>query len=377
MHYAWLEPEDQGPEAIVNDFSDLFREVALALKGNHQYEHALRYLLPLDHLSHHEEVSVLMDIAACHRSLGSLTKAEECYKAILDIDHGSTEARIALWNMTRKPYAHIAPTRRSETGLPTTDKSTASLGRKTFSNREPASGLETSTYLKGLRSPKHRNKVGRPEPSDASQHEVEVLTLFSRWKDLRSSSENIQSWFEATKLLLQAFCDNRVFFPADRSTRFYGYSREARMLARSRKVQDGLEQRSPSTFGKLEKLSLFQFTDLSSEGPDGDAIEIPKQYLGITFPDWLDIFLENAIALSKHGKIREAYASIKDAMSANVFYHSTDALLLIYVCWFSKFASLPVMIDLTFRFSLCSRCKRRRDSSRCLSLVHYAISICY
>ena len=70
--------------------------------------------------------------------------------------------------------------------------------------------------------------------------------------------------------------------------------------------------------------------------PDGDEITIPDRYMGVCFTDWLEIFLESSLELAKNGEIKSAYDNIASALAANVFYHSPDALLSVYICWFSK-----------------------------------------
>ena len=70
-------------------------------------------------------------------------------------------------------------------------------------------------------------------------------------------------------------------------------------------------------------------------GPNPDLSSIPQDYRGIPFHAWLDIFLEYALNLAHHGKLTFSYDVIAGARDANVFYHSSDSILLIHVCWFS------------------------------------------
>lgn len=84
-------------------------------------------------------------------------------------------------------------------------------------------------------------------------------------------------------------------------------------------------------------------------------IQIPDEFLGIPFHAWLDIFLEYAMALSHSGDTKKAYEVISLASEANVFYHCPESLLLIYVCWFSKFLDASCYLDeLRSFFTACA-----------------------
>ena len=86
----------------------------------------------------------------------------------------------------------------------------------------------------------------------------------------------------------------------------------------------------------MSEKQQLTFLTFSSATPDGDEIIIPDQYLGTPFTCWLGIFLKNSLELAKCGDISAAYENIGSALGANVFYHSPDALLAIYICWLSR-----------------------------------------
>ena len=67
-----------------------------------------------------------------------------------------------------------------------------------------------------------------------------------------------------------------------------------------------------------------------------DDISIPDDYRSIPFHSWLDIFLQYALLLAKNGDVESSYGIISTVSDANVFYHSSDSMFLIHVCWFSK-----------------------------------------
>jgi general transcription factor 3C polypeptide 3 (transcription factor C subunit 4) len=66
------------------------------------------------------------------------------------------------------------------------------------------------------------------------------------------------------------------------------------------------------------------------------ARDIPKDYRGIEFREWLDIFVEYALCLAKNGESKEAYDVCEAAKDAIVFYHSREDMFLIHICWSCK-----------------------------------------
>ena len=74
---------------------------------------------------------------------------------------------------------------------------------------------------------------------------------------------------------------------------------------------------------------------------ENDAVAIPDGFGGISFKDWLEVFLEYGLSLAYDGRKSQAYQIMVSATQANVFYHSPDSLFLIHVCWFSKLSWNP------------------------------------
>lgn len=66
---------------------------------------------------------------------------------------------------------------------------------------------------------------------------------------------------------------------------------------------------------------------------------IPTDYHGISFDEWLDIFLEYALVVAGQGESEEAYDTLSAAADASVWYHSKPSSRQIHVCWFSQ--SIP------------------------------------
>lgn len=62
---------------------------------------------------------------------------------------------------------------------------------------------------------------------------------------------------------------------------------------------------------------------------------IPTDYHGISFDDWLDIFLQYALLVTGQGEPEEAYETLEAAAIASVWFHVRPKTRLIHVCWFT------------------------------------------
>ena len=82
-------------------------------------------------------------------------------------------------------------------------------------------------------------------------------------------------------------------------------------------------------------------------------ISLPTFYCGVSFEHWLDVFLEYALLLSRHGDEDSAYAILESASLANVFRHSRQWMFNIHVCWLGKFSSPSVSIE-AYKGKVCA-----------------------
>jgi len=87
---------------------------------------------------------------------------------------------------------------------------------------------------------------------------------------------------------------------------------------------------------------LLTDIDLGTEPADTatSTADIPADYRGISFQDWLDVFLEYAICLARQGRRNESYEICEAARDANVYYHNREDMFLIHVCYSGKLALL-------------------------------------
>lgn len=184
----------------------------------------------------YDDETMIMELALCYRALGASKEAEDCYVSILNNNPDPTEAQVALWNLDKEAHSarNISP-RPQRVSVDAEQRRQPGASRGGIRERGQQSG-----QLRPLRTllPSSSSKnemIQKGEPKEMPDHRKEIQSLYARWKELRdrrgSSKRDQAAWLEASKLLLRTFQREKVFFPKEKHSKFYGYSREARSLA--------------------------------------------------------------------------------------------------------------------------------------------------
>lgn len=187
-----------------------------------------------------------------------------------------------------------------------------------------------------------------------TQHIQQLWTTLQQLqKPMRDGSEEArEDWLDTADEMLRDFRSNRVFYPWERHQKFEGYDKDARQAQfRKKKVkisdslsklsnQDasrtGLEDMAMRLQAKIDGTPESFSEPLLTDPPTSRSTkEIPADYRGIAFGDWLDIFLECALLLAGTGDKSDCYETLVAATDCVVFYHDQTALLHIHVCYFT------------------------------------------
>ena len=365
-HFEWLDPGDTAVGAKLYDYPDLFREAADALRLKSFYHEALRYYKPLQHVVGYMDSSCHLEMASCYRYIGLKAEAENCYKTIMTYDYNSVEARSQLAVIRREPdfsYTnHKESTDTNKIGTVSKHKARRRAGTRNV-NHIRSSKISSTSAVTMLVPCLVTQPVREFSLEREQMQEEEIHMLFLRRQTLMNKLKGTDGhttaqWMAASKALVKTFSNNKIFYPFDKHHKFYGYSKEARILASKPKYeQDAVIGQLKLSSGKLDsgkKMALWKCDPLIriSGRQDQDPIIVPDDYCGVPFSAWLDTFLEYALALAKSGDIKSAYDTIASAFHANVFFHSPEALFLIHVCWFSK--SLNSIFCLTLIIKACA-----------------------
>ncbi|KAL4806915.1 hypothetical protein BDV18DRAFT_121499 [Aspergillus unguis] len=322
-HLKWLNPDDASDGARIYDFGDLFREAADALKEAEMFEDALRFYKPIQQ-TEYADVSFFMAMGDCCRFMNELEDAENCYLTVAEYDAGNIESRVQL----AKLYESIGM---SEQALKYVNDAVLLGRQETRINRR-----RKDTRLEELaREFKSVDLAAEPESDQSStailgsKGETEktenIQFLFKKLQQLESKlqegdADATEDWLDIADALLREFRSNRAFYPVQRTAAFLGYANKSGKNALMAEMQE-MASRLQEALGTTEE-----------EPPQST---IPTDYHGISFNEWLDLFLQYAMTTAGQNEPGEAYDTLGAAADASVWYHSKDSTRLIHVCWFT------------------------------------------
>lgn len=233
----WLAPEHNESGAKLFAYADLLREVADALRGIGQYEHALRFYEPLKQVLDRNDGAFCGDMALCYRKLGMWSEAEEWYRAILQNDASNVPIRIELSRM----FEDVGMPERSLSYLNEISNITsreAQIERMRPSKEDKlvadASLQVPSVLARSTRKIPRKSLSARN--SEAVNREETTPMLFSQMQSLKGKSENEENtlrrleWMTIADTLISRFRKKKAFYPADKHTRFVLPFKEVREI---------------------------------------------------------------------------------------------------------------------------------------------------
>ena len=335
----------------VSKYSHLCRQVADELLAAGLNQEALVFYEPLKQISGQADDALLyVQMGKCFLNEEMNLPAEECLQTAIQLDQRHIEARMLLamlyekLNEQEQAFIYVNEVLSLRRSL------THSISQKGNENGDYPHNGESFMPAKGPRSSYKPRRLADPnerlieERARAEQLQTQYYTLRRVREHMRHGDERSTSaWMDAAKDLTDDFRGFKTFYPWDKYVRFLGYSGDVRLQA-----ETPLDSDLTAMADRLSRSWFILFGDfvvmLTSSGLGADVsdktniprVEIPADYRGIPFSEWLDIFLEYALCLAKRGVAREAYDICEAAKDAIVFYHSREDMFLIHVCWCGK-----------------------------------------
>ena len=257
-HFECLDPDDDQVGAKIYDYPDLFREAANALRMKRYFHEALRYYEPVQQISDYADAAYFMEMASCYKVTGLRTEAEDCYKIVVDSDKGNPEARRRLLEMCEESGTSLIGALNFDEAVSVRQrKARKRIGNNDAKQPRKNEALQPrATTMLAPRLVPQSAKQTSLEKEEAQEEDVNALFLRRETltEQYRNGDESTKTeWMAVTKILIQAFKDNKIFYPFDRHHKFYGYSKEARSLAaRPKHELDALAEQSKSHLGMLK-----------------------------------------------------------------------------------------------------------------------------
>ncbi|RDW70656.1 tetratricopeptide repeat protein [Aspergillus mulundensis] len=313
-HFKWLKPEDTSETSLVHDYGDLFREAADALKEAELFEDALRFYKPIQQ-TEYADVNFFMALGDCYRFLLELEDAENCYLTVSEHDSSHMESRVRL----AKLYDGIGM---REQALKYVNEAVL-LGRQETRSNRRRKDTRLEELAREFRAVDLADESEEQPPGDMARTE-NVQFLYTKLMQLEAKlqardADATEDWLDIADALLREFRSNRIFYPMQRNMVFLGYNSKGD----SNSLMDELQ----------EMANRLQEALAPNEEPSQS--KIPKDYHGISFDAWLDLFLQYALTVAGQNEPAETYDTLGAAADASVWYHSKTSTRLIHVCWFT------------------------------------------
>jgi len=304
----------------VNDYSDLYFEVAQQLFKADLHQRALAFYNPLRRIPEEENALLYLQIARCFRATKVAFKAVQFFQKTFEFDKHNIEARVELSEILmeqgdkEKAERYILEADRLRKGPPRAPRMRRRGMKKDIqvSNVAAASARLKRAYRpRAFRLPQSSLQEQKQEQEDEDVMAQEHYETFIEDREAMRAGdvEAVARWREAAYQLTSDFRSVRPFYPAL-----------------------GLGSDLPEGHSTAMAYKMAQN-------------QIPFKWRGIKFDDWLDIFLEYALFLARSGDKAESYDIMAAAKDSSVFARSREDNFVIMVVWCGKRSILMTLFD--------------------------------
>ncbi|KAF9481095.1 TPR-like protein [Pholiota conissans] len=310
----------------VLDYSVLFAEIADAYFEREMYAEAkpIYELLGGDPAT--SSIYILLQTAACMRNVDELRDAADVYEHIRLADPTNNDAKMKLaeiYEIMGEPrkaldlvYEVIDSRKKRGKGGTTnqTDDVSGSMGTSLFAEDKSSKS----------KTPGARHSQPRLTPAQLreleTQKEKEVTRGHRRLQELwplmmAGDSESERLWLLEAEKLVDMFRETRNLFLTSRANPFRGMFPRSRKRKQQEAETEADEERMASRLQlDMERDSLARKSARS--GSKGEAVNV---FRGITFDDWLRLFLQYCFTLTKRGEFDAADEILRHIMVSNAY----------------------------------------------------------
>ncbi|KAH9080567.1 TPR-like protein [Lactarius deliciosus] len=291
------------------DYAPLFVEIADAYFDRELYAQARPIYEMLGQDAGTSSLHVLLQVATCYHMLGQLQDATEVYETILSLDPLSNDVKMRLAGI----YEVLNEPRKALDLVYQVIDSRKRRPRDAAVDTHPADAPSSSLFEESVIKKKNKvlSKAGRltlPELHELERKKEEEM-LVQHGADGQDLAE--REWLLEAEKLVDMFRETRNLFRTSRSNPFRG------MLPRKAKqpVQD-TEENEDEMASRLH-LDLGKLShDRANESGKAKAVD---NFRGVTFGNWLRLFMQYAFLLTKRGKYELADEVLSHILISNAY----------------------------------------------------------
>ncbi|RSM02480.1 hypothetical protein CEP52_007914 [Fusarium oligoseptatum] len=286
-HLWWFDPLLEHTKEFASDFPFMAFDMAEELAHRGHTPLAVSYYQILRDLPGDPDATILLQLGRCHSAMGENATAEEYFLAAIDADEDNIDARIELANMTDASGRRLIPRRYRPKRLAGADK------RR---QEEQARAVKL-----------------------AEQYEI-VQDLRKQIREGRN--DLIPAWMASSKELVDDFRSLKKFYTWDKYLHFLG----------PKSLQQNEADKPQTELAQMyERLARTLAPHPGHEGREAGTSELDA-HQGISFNNWLYLFLDYAIGLAIAHRRDEAYQVCEAARDSTAF-QAPEHGFMIYVAW--------------------------------------------
>ncbi|KAM3504076.1 hypothetical protein MY10362_003782 [Beauveria mimosiformis] len=343
-HLNYLDPSTQDTRDFVDEFPAVAYDLAEELMKSAVTDVATNILEILRETSNAPDSTILLQLGRCYLAAGEQPKAEECFLAAIDADEDSIDARIELANMYEEAKEGeealilaaeamaLQDARHHQTGLgrtAITGRSTIHQGEIRRRMSQTIQSAANAGISKQLRVPK-RYRLKRLAGADTLRQDEQARAIkLSKQYDivrdlkLRISEGQVNltgQWMNASRDLVDEFRSLKRFYSWDKYLHFLG------------KKQVSMSMPSQAPDSELSQMYERLTRSLAPQADSSVAGIHQGMHQGISFDNWLNIFLDYAIGLAIDHQREEAY-QVCEAAKDSVVFQAPNYEFLIHIAW--------------------------------------------
>lgn len=343
-HLNYLDHSTQDTRDFVGEFPAVAYDLAEELMKSAVTDVATSILEILRETSNAPDSTILLQLGRCYIAAGEQPKAEEYFLAAIDADEDSIDARIELANMyeeakegeealilTAEAMA-LQDARHHQTGLGRTDIT----GRLTIHQGEIRRRMSQTIQIAvnaGTNKQSHVPKRYRPKRlagadtlrQDEQARAIKLSKQYDIVRDLKLRISEGQvnltgQWMNASRDLVDEFRSLKRFYSWDKYLHFLG------------KKQVSMSMPSQAPDSELSQMYERLTRSLAPQADSSVAGIHQGMHQGISFDNWLNIFLDYAIGLAIDHQREEAY-QVCEAAKDSVVFQASNYEFMIHIAW--------------------------------------------
>ncbi|RDA89700.1 hypothetical protein CP533_0672, partial [Ophiocordyceps camponoti-saundersi (nom. inval.)] len=387
-HLHLLRWNDAQRQDFVNEFPFLAYDLASELHRHGQQPLAIQFLQLLRNFLGDSDPALLLLLGRSYLAVGEHSSAEECFLAAIEADQDSIDARIELANIYERA-------REDEEALILAAEAMAL--REASAHRIKISCAEHGETARSSRARARRRqcrvhttdhtaavaKVSRDSIVPRRYRPKRLTDPNKRLQDEQARVAKLTRDYEAVRDLKQQIVAGRKdLIPAWMTTcrelvddfrslkRFYTWDKYLHFIGSGRRSSNSTDERSHSELTDMyERLSRC-VAPQSDQPSQGQGFTGLNAHRGISFDDWLDLFLDYAIGLAILHRRQEAYQICKAAKDSTVF-QSPENCFNIDVAWSGKLMLMDtnILFMQGLRNLVCAI--YTSDEERCVTIARH------